>query len=259
MRKKSPFKRLSDRIRRDVYFALGGKSMTFHGVPVYVPKGIPWDVFKQLVRGHYEQAEQQLIAKYLNPQLPVLELGGSIGIISAYIGLVLEPTTLHTIVEANPKLIPILERNAYARDGGKFTRIINAAVSTQADSLEFSVTDDYLGNRIAEGQPAESVSVQTINLTRLSEGFERYTLIMDIEGAEFDILRNDANGLSTCELAIIEVHPHYFEDRDGHSEEDFISLAHDAGMRHVETVENVLVFKPIKSDLEEDLETDPAS
>ncbi len=218
--------------------------MTFHGVPVYIPKGIPWDVFKQLVRGHYEQAEQKLIAKYMNPQLPVIELGGSLGIISAYIGLVIEPTTPHTVVEANPKLIPILERNAFARDGGKFTKVINAAVSTQAGELAFPVTEDYLGNRINNDQQTETVTVQTINLSRLTEGLERYTLIMDIEGAEFDILRNDASALEACQLAIIEVHPHYFEGQDGYTESDFIKLAKDAGLNHIETVENVLVFKP---------------
>lgn len=226
--------------------------MTFHGVPVSVPKGIPWEIFKRLMRGKYEEAEQKLIAKYMNPQIPVLELGGSIGIISAYIGFILEPTIPHTIVEANPKLIPILERNAFGRDGGKSTRIINAAVSTQTDKLEFSVSDDFLGNRIATDKPAETALVRTINLSRLSEGLERYTLIMDIEGAEFDIFRNDAAGLSACELAIIEVHPNYFEGQDGYTEADFITLAEQAGLQHIETADGVLVFKTKNSTLESD-------
>jgi len=187
--------------------------VTFHGVPVHVPKGIPWDIYKQLLRGQYEKAEQQLIAKHLNPQVPVLELGGSIGVVSAYIGFILEPPTPHIIVEANPKLI---------------------------------------GNRISDDQQSESVSVQTMNLTRLCEGLERYSLIMDIEGAEFDILRNDAAALSGCELAIIEVHPQHFSDQDGYTVADFVALVQDAGMQHVETIDDVLAFKPASNNAEAD-------
>ena len=247
MKKKRAHKRLTDRIQRAFHFALGGQSVTFHGVPVYVPKGIPWDIYKQLRRGKYEQAEQELIAKHLNPQIPVLELGGSIGVVSAYIGFILEPTTIHIIVEANPKLIPTLERNTSARANGKFTQIINAAVSTQTQEIQFLVTDDFLGNRISNDQQSESVSVQTINLSRLSEGLKRYSLIMDIEGAEFDILRNDAAALSGCELAIVEVHPHLFRDQSGHTLADFVELARAAGMQHIETVDDVLVLKPALS------------
>ncbi|MGB7307187.1 MAG: FkbM family methyltransferase [Burkholderiaceae bacterium] len=220
--------------------------MTYHGVPVYLPKGVPWDVFKQLVRGHYEQAEQVLIQKYLSPNLPVIELGGSMGVVSAYVRTVLNPTTPMTVVEANPKLIPVLERNAFASDNGAFTRVLHHAVSTTPGSLDFPVSDDYLSNRISAKNDGETVSVQTITLGQLTESLDQYSLIMDIEGAEFDIFKNDAPALKACQLAIVEVHPHYFDGQPGYTENDFIALAGDAGLVHIETSDNVLVFKQAK-------------
>jgi FkbM family methyltransferase len=199
-------------------------------------------VSKQLVRGHYEQAEQKLIAKYMNPQIPVLELGGSMGVLSAYIGLVLEPTVPHTIVEADSKLLPVLERNAFARDNGKSTRIIHAAVSSMHEETHWSSFE----------QQGQTDKARKTNLSRLSEGLKRYTLVMDIDGAEFDILRNDAAGLSACELAIITVKSDQAGSGTGHGERDFVKLAKNAHLHHIETLDNVLVFKPDRSLADQD-------
>src|SRR6185437_3344965 len=51
--------------------------------------------------GFYESAEIRLINKFLNPDLPVIELGGSLGIISSFILNKLNSNTSLTVVEPN--------------------------------------------------------------------------------------------------------------------------------------------------------------
>ncbi len=84
-------------------------------------------VRSSLLRDKYERDEAAMILRHLPADLPVIELGGSLGVISALIRSRLSPGTRHLIVEANPALIEICAGNAAGKADG-LSEVVNAAV-----------------------------------------------------------------------------------------------------------------------------------
>ena len=72
-------------------------------------------------------------------------------------------------------------------------------------------------------------------------GSDPYALIMDIEGAELDILANDAAALGTCQVMIVEVHPCFYE-RIGKRGDAFETLAATSGMRTIARYDSTIVY-----------------
>src|SRR4051794_25130001 len=61
--------------------------------------------------GFYESAERRFVTRYLRRDLDVVELGGSIGVVSSLIASRLEGHARLISVEANPGLIDVLSSN----------------------------------------------------------------------------------------------------------------------------------------------------
>lgn len=232
---KSMLRRLSDRIRRDFWYLVRKRNLSVHGVPVYVPPTIPWDIFKQIIRGTYEAAENRLIERHLDSLTPVVELGGSIGIISAVIRRKLSPDTPMTVVEANPNIVGLCERNVRMAAGP--VRVVNAAVSYGPDKVTFDASDDYLSGKIARDGTSGSIRVDTVTLEDVCDGLDRFTLVMDIEGAEYDVFRNGTEALQHCRLAIVEIHPDAEQ-----AEADFFALAAMHGFEVIDREADVIVL-----------------
>jgi hypothetical protein len=70
----------------------------------------------------------------------------------------------------------------------------------------------------------------------------RYALVVDIEGAEFDLFENDRAALSRCTFAIVEIHPVSFTER-GRRTAEFHRLVDEAGFEIVDRIGNVLALK----------------
>ena len=68
--------------------------------------------------GLYESAEIRLVQRYLRPDLDVVELGSSLGVVACHIRRILSPDRRLVCVEADSSLLPILtstlQRNACA-------------------------------------------------------------------------------------------------------------------------------------------------
>ena len=89
-----------------------GDVIPFHGIPIDVSQsGIPAANKAALWWGMYESAEHRFIKAFLLPNLPVIELGSSIGAISSAIAGQLDHGQRLICVEANPFLIPQLRKN----------------------------------------------------------------------------------------------------------------------------------------------------
>lgn len=222
-----------------------GATYELDGVRFTLP---PWadDVKRNILKGHYEEPERRLVAKWLHAGVPVVELGGAFGIVSGIVGAHLAPGTPHVVVEANPALVECCRLNASAaRPAGAPVTVIGAAIAYGGNGhAEFWPSEAFLGSRLARGGDAGTIRVPATSLgSVLTEaGLDEYALVCDIEGTELELVRNEAALLARCRLAIFEVHPDVLEDK-GSSEDEFIALLDAAGLEIVDRDANVIVAR----------------
>ena len=167
---------------------------------------LPANVVDLLLEDHYEEPERDALKEFLDPELPVIELGACLGVVSCLTNRRLRHPEKHVVVEANPTLVPMIEQNR-ERNGCGF-RIVNAAVSQGAETITFNVSDNILASSL-HGDEQQSVVVSTVTLQRLLEqhGFERVTLICDIEGAELQLVEHEIDVLrERVSTIIMELH-----------------------------------------------------
>ena len=167
---------------------------------------VPANVVDLLLSDLYEEPERKALTKFVHRELPVVELGACIGVVSCLTNRRLRQPEKHVVVEANPALLPLLEDNR-ARNGCQF-KIINAAVSYGAETITFNVDDNILASSVHSGE-RHGVEVETTTLERLlnQHGFARATLICDIEGAELQLVEHELQTLSARVATIImELH-----------------------------------------------------
>jgi FkbM family methyltransferase len=164
----------------------------------------------------YETPEREAIERFLDPSLPVIELGGAIGVVACITNRKLANPNDHVVVEANPALIPLLEEN---RDRNKcsFTIESRAYAYGRESAVFHSNATDFLGSSTLVYRAAEpsvdtivkDAVVKTTNLQTILDqySFNRCTLICDIEGGEAELLSNESvivrDRVSTL---IIEIH-----------------------------------------------------
>jgi FkbM family methyltransferase len=169
-------------------------------------KLLPANVVDLLLENNYEAPEREALKKYLDPELPVIELGACLGIVSCLTNRRLHHPEKHIVVEANPTLVPLLTQNR-ERNGCSF-RIVHSALSYGADAITFKVNDNILASSL-HGDEQQAVVVSTVNLKLLLDetGFERVTLICDIEGAELQLVEHELDVLrERVSMIIMELH-----------------------------------------------------
>jgi FkbM family methyltransferase len=222
-----------------------GATYELDGVRFMLP---PWadDVKRNILKGHYEEAERRLVAKWLDGSRTVVELGGAFGIVSGIVGARLGRDVRHIVVEANPALVEFCRDNAGAgRPDGAPVTAIGAAIAYGVDGhADFWPSGAFLGSHLARAGDSGTIRVPATTLRKVlaDRDVGEFDLVCDIEGAELDLLRNDADTLTHCRLAIIEVHPDVFADK-GSCEQDFVNLLTSAGLEIVDRDANVLVAR----------------
>jgi len=168
---------------------------------------ITTDVKSRFLFGRYEKPERQALKKFLDPELPVVEFGAAIGVIACLTNKRLSDPKKHVVVEANPDLLPLLEENR-ERNDCQFT-ILHRAVAHGCEQVTFNQCENYLGSSV-QAAAARTISVPATTLLEVMNGFgfERCSLVCDIEGGEGDLVRYEAETLARkVKTLIIEVHP----------------------------------------------------
>ena len=175
-----------------------------------------------LLKGAYEQAEIDFVRKYLRPGAHVVELGASIGVVSCHI-LRTAPTSLLSFeavgawaslarktVGLNFKDPPyVLKEMAIGRVG-------------QKEALFAFDLRENLGGRSLDGRGEESkhgvIRVPAMSLGEIN-AIHRVPadawLVMDIEGTEWELVRNQGDALRRYEGIIVECHE--VADEGGHA------------------------------------------
>jgi FkbM family methyltransferase len=159
----------------------------------------------------YERPEREAVRRFLDPECPIVEFGGAIGVVSCLANRRLARPMEHVVVEANPDLVPVLLKNREL-NGCKFT-VLPRLVAYGRKRAAFFVdeTNFVIGSAVAgpSNHAKGVVEVETITLGAILEQyhFGVCTLICDIEGGEADLLRYESEILkSRVSTLILEVH-----------------------------------------------------
>lgn len=151
-----------------------------------------------------EEDEILAIDKYLNKEAIVLELGGCLGFVSCYLNEKLINPENHVVLEANPHLIDFLEKNKN-HNNSKF-KIINKMISNKKQNTF------YIGKSIhsssANKKSGRACTIQGISILQLQHdlGLNFDTLIMDIEGGEYDLFKTTDFSKLGVKTLIFELH-----------------------------------------------------
>lgn len=159
--------------------------------------------------GLIERAERALVRTTLDPNVPVIELGSGLGSITLSIAERLDPQTPMLLVEANPRLSSWWRENL-GRSSRRDVTFLNVACAITRDGVvKMSIDDAVLGSATdASGVGGVDVEARSISQICSASGFERFSLVCDIEGEEFSLLRDDGAGvLDRCDAVVMEVHP----------------------------------------------------
>jgi FkbM family methyltransferase len=161
--------------------------------------------------GFYESAEIRFIRQYLSGIRNVIELGGSLGIVSAHIVSRLERGARIICVEANPYLIANISENIrrYAAAGVSYT-VVNSAVQYNVPEVAMNISADNTESSVRRnvGKESEVVMVRATTLEELVriEQLDHFTLVCDIEGSEIEMILLDKKSLAMCTELFIELH-----------------------------------------------------
>lgn len=219
-----------------------GDSYTIHGVTLSVPTEVDPEIRYLLARQRpYEEPEARFVKSALPAGTHVVELGGSIGVVSTLVRKQIGPGARHIIVEANPALAVIGNKNASAGANPGCTETIHAAIDySGADEVMFD-----FGHNAHTGRVGESgIRVPTTTLAKVAADLPKgpAALVCDIEGAEFDLVAADADAIGRFDVIILETHPHAYPDGMD-SLKSMLAQLSDLGFDTADSAEDVVLLK----------------
>ena len=178
-------------------------SSNIFGLKIYFDDELDFIELGRYSYGKYENDEKNLVDKYIKGNEIVLELGGNVGVISNLINKKLIDRKNHVVLEPNGKLINKLKINRKL-NSSQFN-IIEGIISKNKN-VKFYLHKNNLSS---------SIKIKSINYIKpkcynINDVEKKYhlnfdTIVMDIEGAEIDLIRDF--DLSKFEKLIIEFHP----------------------------------------------------
>jgi len=196
----------------------------------------------ELFTNKYERPERRAVARYLKRDMPVIELGGSMGVVACVTNKILADPTAHVVVEANPLAVPQLELNRKL-NGCRF-EIVNRAIAYGADSVTFRPSSDLAGSSITRAGDQAPVTVATVELGELAHdrGFKRFTLVCDIEGLEYELVCQEADVLKNADTIIMETHARF---TGAEKLSDMMARLKDLGFTLVDEIGFVVVLQQV--------------
>lgn len=140
----------------------------------------------------------------------ILDCGAHVGLASIYFATKYPNSTIHAF-EADPTIAKILAENINSF-GLKSVNIHPQAVWTNEEGVGFNKSGDDSGFICAE-EPGSPQKIPSIRLKQFIENQHVDLLKLDIEGAEYDVIRDCDEVLANVKNIIIEVHK--FQDHNG--------------------------------------------
>ncbi|CAN5682529.1 FkbM family methyltransferase [soil metagenome] len=157
-------------------------------------------------RGWYEIDELESIVSLVDDGDTILEVGAGCGFVSAYLARQFPASRIIT-VEADPELMPIIERNHQLN--GVHVEVVNEVLGTGAGEATFHVQEEYWTSKLAGHDDSPATGARSI-VVRQSDFIERLhlwqprALIIDIEGGELNLLTRELPPFVTT--VVLECH-----------------------------------------------------
>jgi FkbM family methyltransferase len=192
------------RLRRPSY-------MTLDDVRLHVDTPNLSSKLRQVIyRENYEVEERRILRGSLRSEDRVLELGAGIGLLSILCCRILKDDQRVLAFEANSVIAEEARRN-FARNGVA-PRLETGLVTADGASVEFHVNQDFWSSSIVARPRSTKVQpMHSIALSTLLETFRPTYLLVDVEGAEYDLFRKSS--LPGVVRLCLEIHPHVIGNR----------------------------------------------
>jgi len=201
-------------------------------------------IIGQLDAQRYERAETLLVRKHIPPGVVVLELGGSLGIVSSVI-LHRRPSRLVSY-EAVPELAAIAREVVALNHPSADYLCVNKAVGPSGVSETTFFWSPELSlagsSEVSGAKGLVSLVVPSVDLShvlaehRIGEGA---WLVADIEGMEYELLQNQTSALRSFAGVIIECHT---SEQGGRfwTRQDAENMLADQGFRMIQRIGPVI-------------------
>ncbi len=198
-------KRLLRSLRKSLRYMFNVRTVRLGGVTIDTTVGhIPENVRELIFREIYEDTERDLIAKILKPGMRTLEIGTGIGFVSLVAQRICGEGNVFCY-EANPELEPKIRHN-FALNG-MTPNLTMKAVTVDGAPITFFKSDNIISSSLYDRKrDDQKIVVEAEALADVLEKHDPQALIMDVEGAEIDLLGKV--DLKNIAHIIVELHPH---------------------------------------------------
>lgn len=167
------------------------------------PKIVTKAIQKALYRDKYEDHEQRLVKKAVLPGDKVLEIGAGIGLISLCCSRICGAEAVLSY-EANPIAASALRHNFSLN--GMTPNVRVRAMAKVAGPIGFYINDNIFSSSLIERERTALNQVEADAMSAVLSEFQPNVLVIDVEGAELDLLPEIIG--SGVQKIIAELHPH---------------------------------------------------
>ena len=191
-------------VRKGFRRLVNTKTVTIDGITVSTKlDAINKRVRDGLFKGTYEQPERDLVRAALTANDRVLEIGGGVGFVSLLCAKICGAENVLTY-EANPAMAKIIRHNYELN--ALTPNLRSRAITAKGGDITFFVNDNIISSSVHERKDGRAETVPADALDEIITEWKPTALVMDIEGAETNVLaQTDLNGVQKI---ILELHPH---------------------------------------------------
>ena len=183
--------------------------VTLHGIKIPLsPDEVSPVIWQAITSGRYEAKEAKWVFKAVKQGDRVLELGSGIGVITSLMATI--PDVRIWAFEANPTTAALAQRVIEANTAGNVTLTQGILTAGEPTEHRFYVRKDLWMSSMDKDQgPYEhEITLASANIDDFIAAQNINVLVMDIEGAERDLLQKaDLHGV---ERIFLELHDHLY-------------------------------------------------
>ena len=157
---------------------------------------------QSLFSGRYELLESDMLKEKLGPSDRVVEFGSGLGVTATVCAQICGSESTYTY-EPNPELIPLI-RKVFDMNNVNPT-LHNAAAAKEPGEEDLFVNEDFFSTSVYRRENTKcKVRCQTVGLANVLEDIQPTFVLMDIEGAEYDLIGSEIH--SSVRKFLIEKH-----------------------------------------------------